>query len=253
MIKFFRKIRQQLLSDLSSEASAKGGNKFSKYLLYAIGEIILVVIGILIALQINNWNENSQLKKKEKILLEEMVRNLNSDADDLSFNIRENLGRIQSNQIILDVLESKSTLHDSLSFHFGNLLGNFQLTENTAAWENLKSVGFDLISNDVLRNKIANLYSTKYKYLENLEQRVDDNYQWDHMYPQILKNINIKKVWASGSPNDYEALQNDREFKEVLKMNLSIRNFIQIQYKAANKDVKILIMQIEKHLETIYK
>ena len=50
MIKFFRKIRQNLLSE----------NKFSKYLIYAIGEIILVVIGILIALQINNWNESEK-------------------------------------------------------------------------------------------------------------------------------------------------------------------------------------------------
>lgn len=48
MIKFFRRIRQRLLSE----------NKFSKYLFYAFGEIVLVVIGILIALQINNWNEN---------------------------------------------------------------------------------------------------------------------------------------------------------------------------------------------------
>ena len=47
MIKFFRSIRQKLLTE----------NKFSKYLLYAIGEIVLVVIGILIALSINNWNE----------------------------------------------------------------------------------------------------------------------------------------------------------------------------------------------------
>ncbi len=56
MIKFFRRIRQQLLSE----------NKFSKYLLYAIGEIILVVIGILIALQINNWN--AQQKEKEALM-----------------------------------------------------------------------------------------------------------------------------------------------------------------------------------------
>lgn len=48
MLEFFRKIRQQLLSE----------NSFSKYLFYAIGEIILVVIGILLALQINNWNED---------------------------------------------------------------------------------------------------------------------------------------------------------------------------------------------------
>ena len=53
MIKFFRKIRQKLLSE----------NKFSKYLLYAIGEIILVVIGILIALSINNWNQKQQQKE----------------------------------------------------------------------------------------------------------------------------------------------------------------------------------------------
>jgi len=55
MIKFFRKIRQNLLSE----------SKFSQYLIYAIGEIVLVVIGILIALQINNWNEEKKLKKKK--------------------------------------------------------------------------------------------------------------------------------------------------------------------------------------------
>lgn len=59
MIKFFRKIRQRLLT----------GNKFSKYLLYAIGEIVLVVIGILIALGINNANETSKEKKLEKQLI----------------------------------------------------------------------------------------------------------------------------------------------------------------------------------------
>ena len=56
MIKFFRKIRQRLLTE----------NRLGKYLLYAIGEILLVVIGILIALSINNWNE--ERKNEEKIL-----------------------------------------------------------------------------------------------------------------------------------------------------------------------------------------
>lgn len=55
MIKFFRKIRQKLLSE----------NKFSNYLLYAVGEIILVVIGILIALEINNWNDQQIENKNE--------------------------------------------------------------------------------------------------------------------------------------------------------------------------------------------
>ena len=62
MIGFFRKIRQQLLTQ----------NEVSKYLLYAIGEIVLVVIGILIALQVNNWNEN----RKEEILGDKLKLNL---------------------------------------------------------------------------------------------------------------------------------------------------------------------------------
>ncbi len=59
MIKFFRKIRQKMLIE----------NRFRQYLIYAIGEIFLVVIGILIALQINNWNQNLKELKKENELL----------------------------------------------------------------------------------------------------------------------------------------------------------------------------------------
>ena len=70
MIKFFRNIRQKLLSE----------NRFSKYLVYAIGEIVLVVIGILIALGINNWNQERIGDKKELDLL----KSLN---EDLALNI----------------------------------------------------------------------------------------------------------------------------------------------------------------------
>jgi hypothetical protein len=59
MLRFFRQIRQKLLAD----------NKFSKYLLYAVGEILLVVIGILIALQVNTWKEEREMRKEELLLL----------------------------------------------------------------------------------------------------------------------------------------------------------------------------------------
>ncbi|MCW5518178.1 DUF6090 family protein [Muriicola sp. Z0-33] len=67
MIKFFRKIRQRLLTE----------NKFSKYLIYAVGEIVLVVIGILIALSINNWNE----LKKQRIEEIGLLRDLKTDFE----------------------------------------------------------------------------------------------------------------------------------------------------------------------------
>ncbi|MGB5405151.1 MAG: DUF6090 family protein, partial [Robiginitalea sp.] len=69
MLRFFRQIRQRLLTD----------NKFSKYLLYAIGEILLVVIGILIALQIDNWNEENKEKQRLNDFLTEIQNDLSDD------------------------------------------------------------------------------------------------------------------------------------------------------------------------------
>lgn len=84
MIKFFSKIRQSLLSE----------GKTRKYFKYAIGEIILVVFGILIALQINNWNESDNLAKKEVSMLINLRNDLVSDLinlkhEDSLFAIRE--------------------------------------------------------------------------------------------------------------------------------------------------------------------
>ncbi|MEJ2113692.1 MAG: DUF6090 family protein, partial [Flavobacteriaceae bacterium] len=73
MIKLFNKIRQRLLSE----------NKFSKYLLYAIGEIILVVIGILIALQVNNWNN----ERKEQLDAEELSKSLIAELEGIKWYV----------------------------------------------------------------------------------------------------------------------------------------------------------------------
>ena len=74
MIKFFRKIRQNLLLE----------GKTGKYLKYAIGEILLVVIGILIALQVNNWNEERKAAGNEKILLTEVLEAVRADSVELA-------------------------------------------------------------------------------------------------------------------------------------------------------------------------
>ena len=69
MIKFFRNIRKRLL----------GENRFSRYLIYVLGEILLVVIGILIALQINNWNEARKERKKELVILNQFLKNFQAN------------------------------------------------------------------------------------------------------------------------------------------------------------------------------
>ena len=95
MTRFFIKIRQKILTE----------NKLSKYLIYAIGEIVLIVIGIMIALSLNNANDVKNQRRKEHALLNEMHQNLKIDLKDLDYNIKESVKRIQANEIILKELQ----------------------------------------------------------------------------------------------------------------------------------------------------
>lgn len=107
MIKFFRKIRQNLLLE----------NKTEKYFKYAIGEIVLVVIGILIALQINNWNQNQGIKKQLKNYRTSLLSEIDKDfkeierIDSLNLShtsqINEYFSLYNSNIMELDALLSK--------------------------------------------------------------------------------------------------------------------------------------------------
>ena len=107
MIKFFRRIRQQLLTE----------NKFSRYLIYAIGEILLVVIGILLALQINNWNENQKQQHFANKLLLDIKTSLINNYVQLNFVIDYNKEGIASAEIILNHLNNNLAYHDSLDLH----------------------------------------------------------------------------------------------------------------------------------------
>ena len=123
-------------------------NKTGKYLKYAIGEIILVVVGILIALQINNWNETDKRIALEKKMLKELLTNLRKDSLDNAINAQWYQRVERSARIINLSLDKKIPWHDSLANHFGNLYTHGISTYNTSAFENLKSIGFDLIRND---------------------------------------------------------------------------------------------------------
>ena len=107
MIKFFRKIRQQLLIQ----------NKFSKYLLYAIGEIVLVVIGILIALSINNWNQEIKTKKQEIKILAELKNDLKTNLNEIIETYNTSKSRQLSTVLILDYFENNRTIDDLSLIH----------------------------------------------------------------------------------------------------------------------------------------
>ena len=169
MIKFFRKIRQKLLTE----------NKFSKYLLYAIGEILLVVIGILIALQINNWNESRKLANTESMYLKRFLSELEQDTTYFSKGIKTFQGR---NQIIRDFSAALNDDHsqDSTVIHLANdflregwVMATFR--PSTTTFDDLSSTGnLNVIRNIALRDDIVKLY---YLYNET-QDGFKVNYDW---------------------------------------------------------------------------
>jgi len=157
MIKFFRKIRRVLLTK----------NNFSKYFLYAIGEIVLVVIGILIALQINNWNENNQLKIEEVKSLQSLLSEFQGNLQEFDITHAKQLNRNDAINRILFSDVSNYSLSDLDSLY---IKANYNWTYNPSfsIYNSLINTGkIQLISNDTLQNKVAQFKEQVNDYLED--------------------------------------------------------------------------------------
>ncbi|MDT0559546.1 DUF6090 family protein [Ichthyenterobacterium sp. W332] len=148
MIKFFRKIRQKMLTE----------NKYSKYLIYAIGEIVLVVIGILIALGINNWNEEGKLNNKRQQYYNQLISDINKDIE-ITTNI---ITKFKThNQQYLDNLNNYTNKDITLSELLNNYrqikLKAYQIRFNSSTMTSLISSGDIELLEPKLRNKLIDL------------------------------------------------------------------------------------------------
>ena len=176
MIKFFRKIRQRLLTE----------NKFSKYLIYAIGEIILVVIGILIALSINNWNEEKKDNDFENEMLAQIQENLANDKKALKkikiiFN-----NAISSSNKILELKSSEENL-DSLKYWLADIIQFERFQPITNSYETLKSKGLDKVSNKKLRMLLGAYYDDEINHV--IKSVGDVEYSFNNDWIPVMKEI----------------------------------------------------------------
>lgn len=152
MIKFFRKIRKKLLTE----------NKLSRYLLYASGEIILVVIGILFALQFNTWKEESQNKKTEIAYLNGILLNLEEDKNELNRLIKRDSTLFRAYTTILSPFKKPETNLFSPKFirAIANGYQNHSFKGNSIVFEDLKSSGtLNFIQSDALRFSLLEYYN----------------------------------------------------------------------------------------------
>ena len=241
MIKFFRKIRQKMLTE----------NKISKYLIYAIGEIILVVIGILIALSINNWNEEKNTKAEESKILSEIKATLETDIYTINANISDANKSIESIQIIKKQIQLAKPTNDSLGYHFAQFLEWSTSNINTGPYETLKTKGLDLISNDKLRNEIINYFEQLVKH--NIDQNVylSNNYYLEYC-SKLFNTVGYMSEDATGLnlliPNDFKTLKRDVIFSNLLNTKEDELNYKKLVLSVAVKSVNDLIKMINEEL-----
>jgi len=239
MIKFFRKIRQKLLAE----------NKFSKYMIYAIGEIVLVVIGILIALSINNWNNSNIEQNLEREILNEILTNLDSDLQNINDNIKYNKRLSRHNQLVYEHLKNKTPITDSLKFYYATLFGGSNFQPVNVAFENLRSRGINIIKNSDLRNQISELYMIEFK---SLGETMDRNLQPIHnlLLNQINNRLITKEPFVSAQPIDLIVLQNDIQFHETLKLTAYawrvINSYLEKALEAINQTKTVIEEELNK-------
>jgi hypothetical protein len=134
---------------------------------YIIGEIVLVVVGILIALQINNWNEI----RKKRIVQIEVLWEIQNDLvetlyEDLKEDLESHINIWRSTNAVKEALVLKAPYSDSLSQHLARSFGDTRTYYKIGGYQNMLSNGSDIIENDSLRKAITDLYQLGFTRLD---------------------------------------------------------------------------------------
>lgn len=158
MINFFRKLRQRFLTE----------KKLGRYLTYAAGEIILVVIGILIAVQVNNWNIQRKQVIKEKQYLSEIRKSLSQDLEEIHASLAYNLKKDSCiNEAIVLLTLDIDNIERTFRFYelYGTLTNFVIFIKNDVAFKNMVTAeSIALIRNDSLRKAISEYYQHDEEY-----------------------------------------------------------------------------------------
>jgi len=212
MIKLFRKIRYDLMEK----------NKTGKYLKYAVGEIVLVVIGILIALSINNWNEQRKLNLQEKALLELLQKNLQTNLEILDVYITMHKERQYQLSSIIKHFDQKKAYTDTIGRYLRNARKSEYLSLTTSAFESLKSAGFNLIQNENLKMKIIELFN--YTYNQNIKTIHSISViQYQSTHEIFVRHLSFLNDSSDGKliANDYEELINNKEIYNLITYRIA--------------------------------
>ena len=228
-------------------------NKTGKYFKYAIGEIILVVIGILIALSINNWNTKENERELEIKYLNQIKSSLENSELNLTESIDRNKEILKSGELLLEHLKDKRPLNDTIIRLFIIPQYDHSIRLSTAAFENLKSDGLSLISNDSLKIAIIDIYEQEIALIQNTFANQIENFNTSLVGPFYNKHFELdtKTNKLIYFPNNYEDLLQNREMTNMLSSVNGFRKYSIILYESVLEKIRKIIIKVENEIKIL--
>ena len=207
MIKFFRRIRQSLINE----------NRMGKYFKYAIGEILLVVIGILIALQVNNWNNKRLERKKEQTILINLRSDFNENLAEYNRIYESSTESYKSSIKLLEIIKGDSEINPlEIEVLLNSICNGFySLDLNAASIDEIKSSGsLNIIEDGELRKQIS-----KWSFM--VADTEDDieiyyNYLFEFLFPSLTNKSVLRNMAVP------RRLQGVGNLSQITKSNLSV-------------------------------
>lgn len=235
MTRFFRRIRQELAAQ----------NKVAKYLRYAFGEILLVVVGILIALQVNNLNQERKNQKEGRLIKqnihEEFIKNQELlDESRKSNEVAFSSGKLLTSLAGADKFELAKYNLDSLLN--SSLMADSYLPTSNSLQDIMQSGRMNLLNNAELKNTILSWNAALDLFKEYKE--VQTNWQNNQYMPYTLSVISYKqmdiynqKSWSGKSKlaTDYYSLFQDLKFENLVDNNLWLLEYLLNQLDVIEK------------------
>ena len=249
MIKIFRNIRKSLLNE----------GKTGKYFRYAIGEIILVVIGILIALQVNNWNNNINSRNEEKMAILEIYQSLKFEFEDvIPYQVNRSKILEQGITTFLNLREEKVTISDTVFERLWDEINmGSRFTYESGPFEAVKNRGLNLISNDSVRAMLVNLYETTFPrsqyFINSYLDSQDYSVQSIKLKEFLLKTEvykNAKGDWSFKNVfRDHDMLYSE-EFLEYLSIKKESCDYFQNHMVSVNLKIEKVLKAMRLELNT---
>lgn len=234
-------------------------NKLSKYLLYAIGEIVLVVVGILIALQVNNWNIENTNRTQEEKYLNNILLDLEKDLASLDYLIKFREERIAGDKKLINQMNG-APIEDptEVSYNICNTIMEERFTPNNNTYSELSSSGnLNLISNDsikILLLDLENIYKINefniahesFDYREYISKPIMTHIEIDKLLPIFFKESTAEKQGIKLA--DLQAILSNRHYKNgVYLMSIMSEFFLDLYRNLYEKSLAIIEL-IEKDL-----